>query len=79
LLFNFFFILSTDSLQQQLKDMNAIETQKGGKYKGEVRLLYYELLTKGVSANTVQYVVKSVLLGLLESSLGNSFIAWAPQ
>jgi hypothetical protein len=33
--------------------MNAIETQKGGKYKGEVRLLYYELLTKGVSANTV--------------------------
>ena len=25
--------LSTDSLQQQLKNMNAIETQKGGKYK----------------------------------------------
>jgi hypothetical protein len=41
--------------------MNAIETQKGGKYKGEVRLLYYDLLTKGVSANTVQSVVKSVL------------------
>lgn len=37
--------LSTDSLQQQLKDMNAIETQKGGKYKEEVRLLYYDLLT----------------------------------
>jgi hypothetical protein len=33
-----------------------IETQKGGKYKGEVRLLYYDLLTKGVLANTVQYV-----------------------
>ncbi|KAL3863998.1 hypothetical protein ACJMK2_005714 [Sinanodonta woodiana] len=41
--------------------MKQLETKKGGIYKGEVRPLYYDLLTKGVSANTVQSVVKTVL------------------
>ncbi|KAL3860428.1 hypothetical protein ACJMK2_010552 [Sinanodonta woodiana] len=53
--------LSVDSLNQRLEEMKQLETKKGGMYKGEVRLLYYDLLTKGVSANTVQSVVKTVL------------------
>ncbi|CAC5403284.1 unnamed protein product [Mytilus coruscus] len=46
--------------------MKNLETQSGGKCKGEVRLLYYDLLTKGVSANTIQSVVRSVLENMTE-------------
>ncbi|KAL3852200.1 hypothetical protein ACJMK2_015873 [Sinanodonta woodiana] len=53
--------LSVDGLNQRLEEMKQLETKKGGMYKGEVRLLYYDLLTKGVSANTVHSVVKTVL------------------
>jgi len=53
--------LSVENLNQELECLKALETKKEGKYKAEVRLMYYDLLTKGVSANTVQDVVKSVL------------------
>ena len=52
--------LTIESQQRQLEEMKILETQSDGKYKGEVRLLYYDLLTKGVSANTVQSVVWTV-------------------
>ena len=58
--------LTIESRQQQLEDMRILETQSDGKYKGEVRLLYYDLLTKGVSANTVQSVVRTVLENMTE-------------
>ncbi|KAL3847117.1 hypothetical protein ACJMK2_018047 [Sinanodonta woodiana] len=50
--------LSVDSLYQRLEEIKQLVTKKGEMYKGQVRLLYYDLLTLGVSANTVQSVVK---------------------
>ncbi|CAC5389993.1 unnamed protein product [Mytilus coruscus] len=52
--------------KMKIEEMKNLETQSGGKYKGEVRLLYYDLLTKGVSANTIQSVVRTVLENMTE-------------
>ena len=48
-------------LESQIDAMKQLETRSGGIYKPHVRLVYYDLLTKGVPANIVQHVVKSVL------------------
>ncbi|CAC5379937.1 unnamed protein product [Mytilus coruscus] len=58
--------LNSEMQKMKIEEMKNLETQSGGKYKGEVRLLYYDLLTKGVSANTIQSVVRTVLENMTE-------------
>ena len=55
-------------LQQEKEDMNrrltqlsALETKQGKWYNAEIRLVYYDLLTKGVSCNIIETVVRRVL------------------
>ncbi|XP_021350399.1 reticulocyte-binding protein 2-like [Mizuhopecten yessoensis] len=61
--------LSVKKLSEELNQLKELETQKNGKYKAEVRLMYYDLLCKGVSANTIQSVVKTVLQHTTEFDL----------
>jgi len=53
--------LSIEKVEAELASLKELETKTNGKYQAEIRLMYYDLLTKGVSANTVQNVVKTVL------------------
>lgn len=48
-------------MTDQLDALKTLETRNKGKYNANIRLLYYDLLTKNVSCNTIQSVVRSVL------------------
>ncbi|CAC5379952.1 unnamed protein product [Mytilus coruscus] len=63
--------LNSEMQKMKIQEMKNLETQSGGKYKGQVSLLYYDLLTKGVSANTIQSVVRSVLENMTEYDTTN--------
>lgn len=54
-------IKTEEDLQQEIQAMKNLETKSNGIFNAQVRLLYYDLLGKGVSANIVHNVVKTVL------------------
>ncbi|XP_077981591.1 uncharacterized protein LOC144436632 [Glandiceps talaboti] len=52
-------------LEERIQCLTSLETkEKGGLYKTEIRLVYYHLLTLGVSANQVESVIRTVLAHL---------------
>ena len=54
-------IKTEEDLQQEIQAMKSLETKCNGIFNAQVRLLYYDLLGKGVSANIIHNVVKTVL------------------
>ncbi|XP_072023391.1 uncharacterized protein [Amphiura filiformis] len=50
-----------EDLNCRLKQLQALETKQGKRYNAEIRLVYYDLLTKGVSCNIIESVVRRVL------------------
>ena len=54
-------IKTEEDLQQEIQAMKNLETKSNGIFNAQVRLLYYDLLGKGVSANIIHNVVKTVL------------------
>ena len=52
-----------EELQREIDAIQQIETKNGGVYTARIRLMYCDLLAKGVSANIIQSVVQSVLHG----------------
>ncbi|KAK3105767.1 hypothetical protein FSP39_005113 [Pinctada imbricata] len=44
-----------------IESMKTMDTKHKGIYNSEIRLLYYDLLTKGVPSNIIQDVVRTVL------------------
>jgi hypothetical protein len=55
-----------DELKQQLDSLAKLETKSNGIYKSTIRLMYYDLLTQGVSANTIQSVITTVLTNITQ-------------
>ena len=54
-------IETEEDLQQEIQAMKSIETKCNSIFNAQVRLLYYDLLGKGASANIIHNVVKTVL------------------
>lgn len=50
-----------EDLNSRLKELKVLETKQGKRYCAEIRLVYYDLLTKGVSCNIIESVVRRVL------------------
>ncbi len=57
---------------KNLASLQKLDTKRGGHYVAEVRLVYYDLLTKGVSCNIIEDVVRTVLEGLGSKDLKNT-------
>ena len=51
-------------LNKTLGELKQLDSKKSGHYTAEVRLVYYDLFTKGVSCNVIEDVVRTVLEGL---------------
>ena len=61
-------LLSFENLSEELQERVAaafendvIDVFQGGKYNDEIRTVYYELLSKNVSVNNVESVIRTVL------------------
>ena len=50
-----------ENLEQRLRDLQTLETKHKNHYNAEIRLVYFDLLSKGVSCNIIQSVVRRVL------------------
>jgi hypothetical protein len=60
-----------EEMTSEIEQLKRLETKQGGKYKSQIRLVYYDLLIKGVSANIIQGVITSVLENLTSLDMDN--------
>ncbi|XP_065647057.1 uncharacterized protein LOC136076955 [Hydra vulgaris] len=65
-----------ENLTEELKERvdifekNVVEVFEGGKYNDEIRSVYYNLLSKNVSVNNVESVIRTVLQKMVGISCG---------
>ncbi|KAK3100170.1 hypothetical protein FSP39_015705 [Pinctada imbricata] len=52
---------SVEEKERMIESMKTMDTKHKGIYNSEIRLLYYDILTKGVPSNIIQDVVRTVL------------------
>ena len=62
----------TEELKERVANFeeNVIDVFEGGRYNDEIRSVYYELLSKNVSVNNVELVIRTVLQKMAAISCG---------
>jgi hypothetical protein len=60
-----------EDLENPMANLKQIETKSGGIYRTNVRLAYHDLLLRGVSANIIGDVIRSVLELMTEGDTSN--------
>jgi hypothetical protein len=62
---------TADEMESEINNLKKLETKVNGMYNTNIRLLYYDLLCKGVPANVIQSVVTSVIENLTQCEVSN--------
>ena len=63
---------SNENLKERLTDLQNLETKHKNHYNAEIWLVYFDLLSKGVSCNIIQSVVRWVLDTLGDKDVKNT-------